>query len=1235
MTMATDGYQAANNADEVDDLFGEDDLFGDDAPNDFGNLSLPADFDVSQPVSQIAPMASTEDDEEAEAALREAMGGGLVEGHGEDEMKAYDKFALDFAGQGLGGDEEKADDAVDFEDFSDDDLPEEMDAQGRPVQQSSDFLAGPGDVAMDDGEYNDDDLFGPSSPMQDAPAGQDHFLHQHDEQDTQITQEDDDDEVASEHDVGHGAPTQQIDVNEVVSQEEMMQRRLLGFGLTTDMGTTEAEPELEGEELEKWFQLEFPTFRRDEIPYFNQLLPTRAVHWVGKTPLKPPKPIRPTKVNLEIEQDQKALFNSSHQPLKRSWEEDATNMVVFGGPQQIQEEEDSADESDPDEPLPGGLTMQDLDIICADFDTLSADADSDYGAEDPSVRIEDEDTLMFVYDEFNDLEHPVKRRKTGMAAADIVSIYRPTMPSFDDPEKLTKKIGRKVILDLNDPQLLVEQIDPEVLRARMRLGEAAKGAKNLKERLTSRFNLSNDADYEMLKQNHANKIRGQLSTITVEHSVPALRLQFPYYKVDMPVNEMRNFHRKKMDFRHLSFVFEKPDKTKRKHQKGKTVKELFATTQNISMADSSHAMLLEYAEEHPVMLSQTGMGNKVVNYYKRKTADDTSRPKGEIGDTNVLLLEDRSPFSQFGVIEPGETITAIHNSMYRAPIFKQNPNKEDFLVIREHTGMQGSLYYLRNVDHVYSVGQELPFVLVPGPHARAVTTASKNRLKAISFRIARRKKHQRIRVEDVTRHFPGSSDMQNRQKMKEFMSYNKEHKEWEMKPGDILPDEDFIQSVLTPEIICLLESMQVGRQYLADAGYGGDDEDEDDDNEREGQSIEQELAPWKTTKNFLNACLGKAMLTLYGDGDPSGRGEAFSFIKTSMKGGFKAKGGPINDVLTDADKKKLGGHSYNVAAQQREYDMAVKAIWDKQKRVLSSDALHSEDADMDGVDGQDDATTYNNRGRSITNTPAPARRRDDAETATSFSKRSLNSQSQRFLKITRTIRDRNGDQRTEEIIETNPKVIAQYTKAREKIDDEQVEYVARPFCTSLILIQLISHPTASSTSRKPAMQPTMPGSENGKPHSSTLSPAAITSMHSLTLSQQYRRRTRPPRKKPRTTPPTRKSQRHPPHHHRLDPDVRRFAPKWWKWHVPRRRQRSPHPSIRNSGPPNTSHRAKVRKLRPSRPHQDEQKVRKLRVSESSLLPIPVGAGEVGWRGGGVQDLLNAHSPTRFPAGYCS
>ena len=50
------------------------------------------------------------------------------------------------------------------------------------------------------------------------------------------------------------------------------------------------------------------------------------------------------------------------------------------------------------------------------------------------------------------------------------------------------------------------------------------------------------------------------------------------------------------------------------------------------------------------------------------------------------------------------------------------------------------------------------------------------------------------------------------------------------------------------------------------------------------------LAPWITTKNFLQATQAKAMLRLHGEGDPTGRGEAFSFIRVSMKDIFVRAG---------------------------------------------------------------------------------------------------------------------------------------------------------------------------------------------------------------------------------------------------------------------------------------------------------------------------------------------------------
>lgn len=988
--MATDVYQQANG---LDGLFDDDEQMANsaaDTPMD-QSFNLPGDAN-----------------DELSALLNEGGGG---EGLNWDELNSRE---LERG--------EKADDAVDYEDISDDDLlPDEESTQDAQIEITTDLLPGIEDSALDG--IDDDDLFGPSSPI----------LTSHEPQpvtapskpvDRPLRDGDQESDLASEHedDATQDISLLQPELDEI---EDAQYRTQLALFAQSGKGSI---PKTEQENIEEWLKLEFPGFKRDETPFFNRLFPPRPHKWAGKTPQKPPKQVRPTKVNLEIEQDQKVAFNSI---VPVTALDIALEYVRTKEPAAVHEVEESSDESDLDEPLPGGLTMRDLEFMCTNFDTLSHLATSDDEATELRTRVVDSDDEMFGFDEFSDFEQPRKKRRLGLDPKDIVSIHQVDLPSFDDPEQNTAKLATKVVLDLNDSDLLVEEVDPEAVKAQVRSGEKTTTVKTLKERLQQRFKTSNDAEYDLLKQNHQHKIRGQLTNLNIEHSIPALRLQYPYYQVRLTLQELRNYHRKRMHFRH-AVHFTQPSKTKRKLQKGKSIKDLYQKTKDISMADNSSTILLEYSEEHPLMLSQAGMGNKIINYYRKRTNDDTSRPKYDIGETSTLLPEDKSPFYIFGHIDPGETITALYNSMYRAPIFSQEAKPQDFLVIRETTGMGGQHYYLRSLENIYVVGQELPSTTIPGTHSRMVTTAAKNRLKAISYRMARKKRSERIRVEDVTKHFPDTTDMQNRQKMKEFMVFNKEHKEWEMKPGEKIPDEEAIQNLIRPEDICLLESMQVGAQYLQDAGYAdNDDEDDTKEKENETDSIEQQLAPWRTTKNFLQATQGKAMLKLYGEGDPSGRGEAFSFIKTSMKGGFRPIGGSAQDAITL--KKELGGHSYNVARQQRSYEESIRGIWEKQKASLGS-KIEPSDLDMDGdVDAQEDKYPDRSNMRATpvsgTQTPVTSRRRDD-ETTTSFSRRSVNSQSQRALRIVRTFK-KDGQIVEEEHFETDPAVIKRYLKIKE------------------------------------------------------------------------------------------------------------------------------------------------------------------------------------------------------------
>ena len=1016
--MEENAYQQVDGVEsdvDMDDLFGnnEDDLAQDD--NENGNSYTPA---VSTPAG---PVKNGDD-------LNLIMGEGLMD-TGDAEPSLNDAFLdeLNARPLELG---EKADDAEDFEDISDDDLPdEELASEGQELLPGlTDHAKGTVDF---DNLGGDDDLFGDvdGEPTDSAPSA---LALPH------PSAEDNDQSFALDmiSDDGNAIVQTESDVADIMNEQDAkdwaIQRMLLEGG---DL------PETEEQNIEEIIKLHFPSYVKGQTPYFNQLFPPRPGKYLHAHQPPKRKPIRPTKVSLDIEQDQRMLFNSNATGAASDFRSD---LVPAQLPKTKVVDEESSDESDLDEPLPGGVTMQDLEFMCADFDTLSAIAGSDTDMDDLHARAAESEIDVFGMDDFNDFQQPRKKRRTGMSAHDVVAIHQLDLPSFDNPERATAKLSEKVILDLNDAGLLVEEVDPDSIRTKLKPGEKTKDLNTVKSRLEDRFKISNDAEYDLLKQNHQHKIRGQLGHLTIDHSTPALRLQYPYYKYRDNLNikgmapDLRTFHRMKMVFK-LPISFIRPSKQKRKDQKGKEFKDIYATTKHLSLADNSTAVLLEYSLENPLMMSQTGMGNKIVNYYRRKTKDDTYRPKKNLGETSVLLPEDKSPFYMFGHIDPGEETTALYNSMYRAPIFEQDMQPRDFLVVRESTGLGGQQHYMRNVDHLFVVGQELPSTAIPGTHSRMVTTASKNRLKAISWRIARRKKNHRIRVEDVTRHFEGSTDMQNRQKMKEFMFFNKEQKEWEMKGNEQIPDEDAVRALVRPEDVCLLESMFVGDRYLQDVGYAPEDEKEDDkekeeEKENDDDSIEQLLAPWRSTKTFMQATQGKAMIRVWGIGDPSGRDEALSFIRINMKGGYQARGEPIADRL--AKDNKPGSHKYNVAAQQGKYERDVRDTWNYQAASLRAKTEPGDPDTERDIDTMEDLWGRGSQRNTPVSTPAPIRHHD-YETGTSFSKRSAGSQATKFLKITRT-KTVKGETTTETFVETDPAIIKAYTKAKDA-EEEDIE----------------------------------------------------------------------------------------------------------------------------------------------------------------------------------------------------
>jgi transcription initiation factor TFIID subunit 1, fungi type len=592
---------------------------------------------------------------------------------------------------------------------------------------------------------------------------------------------------------------------------------------------------------EEVFELVYPTFEKDGIPHWQKLLPQRTANFKGYKPLKPPKPVQPLKVNLELEPDQERSFklNLSTGYKRKRDEEGHPGIVVITNAETGQNtvEEDSGFESLDDDEVIGNVSMHDIRIFCEDWNNIEGDLSDDDGS-----------AYNNYFDRFSKglLESPTKRRRILEDSRNAMPIFSEDFPSWDDPEALAAKYANRVYLDLNDPHLLIEPQPQQPARFKKPGQDTLRdGGGSIKKIMARKYNFSNDDAYDLLKENHSNKVRSTLGNVTIDHGLPAIKLQYPFYKVSLTAKEARSFHRPTFPFPGL-VKFDQLARVKSKNFRGQDARTIFKQSKDLSMADNSHMMLVEYSEECPVMLSNFGMGSKLINYYRRKDETDHNRPKRDLGETQVLLPQDKSPFSIFGNVEPGTITPTFHNAMYRGPVFSHQPKSTDFLCIRSSNNT-GSRWYLRNLDNLFLSGQQFPSMEVPGPHARKVTEAAKRRLRMISYRIYRKNRDRRAKApwlsnEMIRYHLPGSDIAQNRSKMREFMQYDKHTSSWMPRPQDVVPDEATMEDWIKPEEICLLDSMQVGVRHLQDVGYSkeGGEVELDDDDDKEAQGIDQQ-----------------------------------------------------------------------------------------------------------------------------------------------------------------------------------------------------------------------------------------------------------------------------------------------------------------------------------------------------------------------------------------------------------
>jgi hypothetical protein len=342
-----------------------------------------------------------------------------------------------------------------------------------------------------------------------------------------------------------------------------------------------------------------------------------------------------------------------------------------------------------------------------------------------------------------------------------------------------------------------------------------------------KFNLSNDRYYDLHRVGKSGRVRQMFNKNSVQHSLPAVKLQLPFFKRYMSKSDLRSFHRPQMKIvPGEQWKFTRIKNLKKKLKGGKTITEVLGTVKDITVKDNSSYALFEFCEEYPPIMSDGGMGSLVVNYYRKKDEKDAYLPRYSEGQNTVLEQVDASPFFAFGEIPPGQSMQALKNNLFIAPIFPHQLKHEDVLLIRYSGAKDGTKrLYLRSIPRAFTVGQIFPTYEVPPPQSRKVKAFIRDRLKVVALRYFKRHgRHTRYPINKIINAYHRYHEQSIRKHLKdqcELQRSSKNNLWWlVLKKGIPLPSEEELNKVVTPEMVCAFESMRVGQQRLADFGYG-------------------------------------------------------------------------------------------------------------------------------------------------------------------------------------------------------------------------------------------------------------------------------------------------------------------------------------------------------------------------------------------------------------------------------
>ena len=253
------------------------------------------------------------------------------------------------------------------------------------------------------------------------------------------------------------------------------------------------------------------------------------------------------------------------------------------------------------------------------------------------------------------------------------------------------------------------------------------------------------------------------------------------------------------------------------------------------------AVLMEFSEEFPPLVSNAGMASNICNFWKTNAKEKDSStgptpPKAKRGTTILLGPQDKSPF--LATLEPERIYTALHNKLFMAPIFEHELAENEFLLVRpkrsaaqaaaaklrqqrgEVSGKEtvNAKAYLRKVRTIYVLGQCEPQVESFHPNLSSRSSELRSFLHTfIAYHVLRRFNKQpgsTMSLQVIRNMFPSVNESTLNKAVRDVAERAEVGSAFVVRED--APDESDFRKQLPPHLICRYESTQAGLQRLYD-----------------------------------------------------------------------------------------------------------------------------------------------------------------------------------------------------------------------------------------------------------------------------------------------------------------------------------------------------------------------------------------------------------------------------------